>query len=178
MIVLDTTPREKWRFRFSVRSLLYAVVLLALLLTFGPRIYEWYYAGPSDPLGDAVASFNARYKDDPIGGYETPVTEAEIIASIRSQLPNLPASGQVKSIYSDIVRTRRLPRDVSLSVIPGWVLSDGTHHTVWWIDLYVPTGKNSGFTLRIRENNAPMAKPKDEPKLERSSHMWIPETPE
>jgi hypothetical protein len=60
--------------------------------------------------------------------------------------------------------------------MPGWVLSDGTHYTVWWINLDVPTGKNSGYGLRIRENNAPIAKPKDEPNLERNNVTWIPAT--
>lgn len=165
-------------FRYSIRSLLYITAALALLLTFGPRIYEWWFAVPPVPLADAVVSFNTRSVRDPVGRYEPSITEAEIVASIRAQLPTLPASNEVKGIYSDIVRTKLLPHGASLQSMRGWELKDRTFYTVWWINLDIPTGKTAGFSLRIRENNQPIAKPKDEPKLDRRNLSWNPKSPQ
>jgi hypothetical protein len=121
--------------RFNLRSLFYVTAVLALLLAFGPKVYDWYYLTQAIPLADVVASFNRRAADHRIGQREPPVTESEMVTSISSQLPNLRANNEVKSIYSDIVRSRRVPQDASLNSIPGWELQDGTHYTVWWINL-------------------------------------------
>ncbi|HEX2475192.1 MAG TPA: hypothetical protein VHK01_10615 [Lacipirellulaceae bacterium] len=159
-----------------MKVLLLAVMVFAIVLTAGMSLYKWYFAVPTIPLADAVRAFNTRYAEDPVGKYEPPVTEAEVIAAIRAQLPTLQASQQVIAAYSNIARIRRIPQDASLHAITGWELKDGTEFTVWWINLDVTTGKNSGYGLRIRENNAPIAKPKDEPKLELSNRMWIPKS--
>jgi hypothetical protein len=170
---MNTTTSEQRRLQFGLRFLICSVAALALLLTLGLRIYDWYKSAPSIPLADAVASFNGQYLDDPVGKFEPPVIEAEILASIRAQLPNLPAKGHVKAIYAEILRTRRIPQGASLHADSSWELRNGTRYTVWWINLGVPTGKNSGYALRIRENNAPAAKPDDEPTLKRTNLSWI-----
>jgi len=167
----------KRRFRFRVRAFLYIVALIALLLAFAPRIYEWYYAVPTIPLADLVASFNAQYGAEPVGKYEPPVTEAEIVAAIKQQLPSLPAAPRTAAIYSSIVQSKRAPQDARLYAMSGFQLKDGTEYTVWWINLDVVTGKNSGFGLRIRENNAPVAKPKGEPKLKLPAANRLPKPP-
>jgi len=160
-------------FRFGLRSLFYAILVLAILLTLGLKINDWYH---TVPLADEVVFFNVRSSDNSVGKNEPPITEAEIVASIRAQLPNLSANSEIKAIYANIVRTKRLPYDASLNAIPGWVVKDGTSYTVWWINLDVRTGGNSGYGLRIRENNQPAAKPLDEPKLNRKNMSWIPES--
>lgn len=162
------SPRISW-FRFKLRSLLYAVVVLALLLSFGTIVFEWYFAVPTFLLADEVAAFNSRAMGDPVGQYEPRITDAEIVAVIQAQLPNLLASKEVKTIYSDIVRTRRIPQGSHLHSMPGWTLATGQHYTVWWINLSVP-----GYGLRIRENNRPIAKPENEPVLEFNDKSWIP----
>jgi hypothetical protein len=162
------------RIRFSVKVMLCIVALFALLLTIGPRIYNWYHTAPTIPLASAISSFNAQYGDDPVGRYEPPVTEAEILASIRAQLPTLGAHTKVHAIYSDVVRSRRIPEGSRLYAMNGWQMKDGTIYTVWWINLDVPLRKNSGYGLRIRENNAPVAKPEDEPKLNSPNLVWVP----
>jgi hypothetical protein len=103
-----------------------------------------------------------------------------MVNAIRSQLPALRASNKVKAIYADIARTRELPHDASLHSMSGWTWKDGTHYTVWWINLDVFTGPKSGYGLRIRENNQPIAKPPDEPKLQRNNLSWVsePQLPE
>lgn len=165
------------RLRFGVKSLFYAVALLAVLLVFGPRAYQWYCDPPRVPLADAVAAFNVRYADDAVGQYEPPLTEAEMMASIHAQLPHLSARDAVKAIFSEIASTGLLPHDASLSATSGWTLKDGTNYTVWWINLDVQTGEDTGFGLRIRENNEPVAKPKNEPKLNLKNKFWIPPSP-
>jgi hypothetical protein len=80
---------SKGRLRFGLRFLLAAVAVAALLLGGGRELYYWYF---SVPLADAVASFNLRAADDPVGKLEPPLTEDEIVSSIQSQLPELNAS--------------------------------------------------------------------------------------
>jgi hypothetical protein len=100
------------RFRFDVKTMLVIVALLALGLTFAPRIYEWYW---SVPLADAVDELNSRYdwlyteKGEPV------LTEQEVISAIQSKLPTL-FSRELKEIFSRIVRTHRLPHNASLKV--------------------------------------------------------------
>jgi hypothetical protein len=170
-LMADAAFVKKRRFRFGLKVLLLAVFVFAILLTAGMSLYNWYYTVPTVPLADAVGAFNSRYAGDAVGKYEPLLTEAEILAAIRAQLRTLPASKQVVAAYSTIARTRRIPQDASLHAIPRFQLKDGTEFTVWWINLDVTTGKNSGYALRIRENNAPIAKPKDEPRLELSDRM-------
>jgi hypothetical protein len=166
------------KIRFSVRLMLCAMALFALMLTIGPRVYEWYYAVPTVPLADLVASFNSRYANDPVGKYERLITEAEVLnainAAIKLQLPALESSPRAKAIYSKIARTKRVPRDASLHAMNGWELNNGIRYTVWWVNLDAKIGKNAGFGLRIRENNAPRAKPKNEPKLNLPNRIWPP----
>jgi hypothetical protein len=165
------------RLRFSLRWLFVGTAVIALLLISGLRLYESHSAIPTISLVDAIASFNAKYGNDPVGQLEAPLTEAEILASIRSQLPQLPANNLTKTTFSNILRTKQMPRGAVLHADSGWELKDGTTYTVWWINLNVmPTGKSPGYGLRIRENNAPKAKPMNESKLIRSNLIWVPES--
>jgi hypothetical protein len=118
------------RFRFSVKVMLCTVALFAVLLAFGPRIYNWYYTSPTIPLASAFSSFNAQYGDDPVGRYEPPVTEAEILASIRAQLPGLATQKEVQAIYSDVIRSRRIPDGTRLYAGSSYQLRDGSIRTV------------------------------------------------
>jgi hypothetical protein len=170
--VESITNKKPW-FRFSVAFLLSVFLGAALLLTVGRKAYNWFFAIPTVPLAGVVASFNSRSLEDRVGRNEPPITETEIVSAIRSQLSTLRASSKVKAIYADIARTRELPHDASLHSMSGWTWKDGTHYTVWWINLDVFTGPKSGYGLRIRENNQPIAKPPDEPKLQRSNLSWI-----
>jgi hypothetical protein len=53
----------------------------------------------------------------------------------------------------------------------GYQIATGKTFTVWWINLDVRIGKDSGYGLRIRENNNPAAKPRDEGKLDGNNLM-------
>lgn len=145
---------KDFRLRFGLRLLFSAIAMIALLTWGTLKLHDWY---TSVPMGDAVATFNARAADDPVGKREPLLTEDEIFASIESQLPSLDASEQVRAIYARIARTKRLPPGAALNSIPGFSPASGEHRTVWWINLEVMTGKNSGYGLRIRETNNPAA---------------------
>lgn len=138
------------RFRFGIRSILLVTLLVCIGLWGGPRFYEWYR---SIPLSQEVASFNARAATDSIGEHEPPISEAEIVKTIEAKLPTLNAGHKVESIYARIIRTRRLPRGAQLDYVPGYSPANGRKYSVWWVNLNVPTGKNRGYALRIRENN-------------------------
>lgn len=165
----------KPKFRFNLLFLLIIFLIASVLLTFGPMAYQWYFAIPTISLSQEVASFNSRATSDLVGEHEPEITEEEVVASINSQLQSLSANSQIKATYAEIARTRRLPNDsaypgqIGLNSMSGWTLKDGTHYTVWWINLNI-----KGYGLRIRENNQPVAKPSDEPELERNNMSWIP----
>jgi len=143
----------RWRWQFGLRFLFLAIAVVALLIWGTRKFRDWYY---SIPLADAVASFNARAKEDSVGRLEPPLTEDEVIAAIQSQLPTLDASKQVKTIYREIARTRRIPRRGTLEAMPGFG-SGPAQKCVWWINLDVMTSKNAGYGLRIRATNDPVA---------------------
>jgi hypothetical protein len=168
---LEKTQR-RWR---TAAKLLAILALIALPLAAVTILSGRHAAMPHIPLADAVAAFNIRSESSPVGQHEPRITEAEIIAAIQAQLPILSASDEVKSLYAEVVRTRSLPYDAQLRFMDGWTLASGDHYTVWWINLDVQAESNAGFGLRIRENNAPSAKPKDEPKLQQPNVEFIPQ---
>jgi hypothetical protein len=151
---MSANGRNRPRLRFGLRSLFWAIAVVALLVWGGGKFYNWYF---SVPLGDAVAAFNTRAESDPVGKLEPRLTEDEIVVAIQSQLPTLKAGRQVKDIYQRIARTRRLPHAASLTSIPGCTTESGQSYTVWWINLEVMTSKTTGYGLRIRETNDPVA---------------------
>lgn len=134
--------------------MLLVVLVVALMLWAGPEIYQ---RVTSIPLIDAIANFNARAQSSSVGKYEPPLTENEVIAAIQAQLPTLEASPRVKSIYQKIANTRRLPRGGTFNDIPAYQPRSGPQQIVWWINLEVMTGKNTGYGLRIRNTDDPVA---------------------
>jgi hypothetical protein len=147
--------RGSW-FRFRLRTLILAVAFVPIVIVAGPYLYDWY---TSSPLADSVSAFNLRASAHPVGMHQPPITEDEIVSAIESQLRTLDASDQVKTIYSRIARTRRLPRGASLASlasIPGYIPTPGEQHTVWWINLEVMTGPKSGYGLKIRGTDNPV----------------------
>jgi hypothetical protein len=162
--------------RFSLRSILIAITLVAVSLVVGARVYDWYVAVPTMPLADAIEAFNSKYAEHLVGKYEPPLTEGEVVAAINGQMSSLPAGSKVKTIYANIARSKQIPVNATLVAIPGFQPSNGTTYTVWWINLDVQTAKYSGYGLRIRENNHPAAKPEGQPKLDRNNLMWTSES--
>jgi len=141
------------RLRFRLRTLIPTVAVVAFMIVSGRNLYDWY---SSTPLADTVASFNAQTRHDSVGKHEPAITEEEIVAAVDSQLPKLDATDQVKKIYARIARSRRLPRDAHWDSTTGY-RSGGQRYTVWWINLNVMAGPKSGYGLRIRETDNPIA---------------------
>jgi hypothetical protein len=108
------------------------------------------------PLDDVVAQFNTDAANDPVGQLEPPLTADEVVGAIRRQLPNLNASPQVVEMLRRIAQTRTLPVDAKVHADSGYTIR-GTTSVVWWINLDLVTGPNTGYGLRIRENNSPRA---------------------
>jgi len=118
------------------------------------QLHTWYF---SVALADAVAAFNRSAQSNTVGRLEPPLTEDEVVTSIQRQLPTLKSkSSQVKAIFGQIARVRRLPRSVSLAPTTAYRMA-GKSKMVWWIDLSVMTSKDTGYTLRIRRTDNPAA---------------------
>ena len=150
----DHPGQGKSRLRSEIATLIVAVAIFVVVIVAGREPYEWY---TSIPLDETVAAFNSMANKHPVGKHEPPITEDEIVDAIESQLPNLDASDQIQAIYKRIARTRRLPRGTQLSTVSSFVPSQGENYTVWWVNLVVMTGPQSGYGMRIRETNSPIA---------------------
>jgi hypothetical protein len=149
----SATNQHKRRWQFGLRFLFLAIAAAAMLIWGTRKVYDWYF---SVPLSNAVASFNERAREDPVGKLEPLLTEDEVISAIESQLPTLKASRQVKEIYGRIARTRRLPARATIDAMPGFG-SGPAQKVVWWINLDVMASKTTGYGLRIRATNDPVA---------------------
>jgi len=146
------------RLRFTLRSLLAAAAIVALLCWGWLELERWRAYARTTRLQDAVNSFNAAATADPVGRLEPKLTVCEVLASIQRQLPMLADHGEpVASIYARIMKTKRLPAASSIYSNNGYARRVGPTKTVWWINLDVVTGPNAGFALRIRENDSPAA---------------------
>jgi hypothetical protein len=149
---MTNLPRRRW-YQFGLETLFVVIAIAAVALWGGSEFLDWYYYVP---LSNQIASFNSRAMISPVGRHEPPLTEDEVINSIRSHLPGLDASEQVKGILRHIAKTHRLPQGATLSGIPGCSNQNGIY-TVWWINLEFMTSATSGYGLRIRETNNPVA---------------------
>ncbi len=129
--------------RFSVRTLLLAVGGIALLIWAGLLLHARF---TSVPLPEAIATANARLHELELP--LPPLTEADVIASIESQLPKIPDRAQ--GIYRRIARTQRLPANAAL---------DGPTHTSkpgqWSVNLDVMYDAKKGYALRVYEGTEP-----------------------
>jgi hypothetical protein len=131
-------------------SLLYAFAVLAVLLMYGKKIQDVYYADRIS-IAELVADFNAEHAT--FYGDEPPHTEEEVIAAIKAHLPTLRAQEPMKEILSEAVRSELLPRGhdrTKLYLSPT--------QPAWWINLTVsPARWGNECTIRIRY---PVATPK------------------
>jgi hypothetical protein len=138
-------PRR--RFRFGVRTLLVAFVLLALGLTFVPKAYHRFY---SVPLADSVASFNERFEwlyDD---NSEPVLTEREVVDAIRAQLPKFVGPDEAKKELARIARTRMLPIDASLNATSAYRAENPSRNRLLWIELELILPDDTAFEFQIR----------------------------
>jgi hypothetical protein len=103
-------------------------------------------------LADAVKEFNQSAADDPVGLTEAPLTEDEVISSLRgiSRGQNPRMTDDVYNAFQKIIITRMIPAKAKLGFTNGWTYN-GYAFTVWWVDLSVMTGDATGYTYRLRD---------------------------
>jgi hypothetical protein len=134
-----------------VALMVVALIWFARAQLFAPKII------PQVPLKDAVASFNLLAKSDRIGADEPQLTESEILAAIKRQLPTLASQPRVQQTFVEIVNTSQLPGKARLYFMNGYTDASRASKAVWWINLEVQVPDEGGHALRIRENNSPRA---------------------
>jgi hypothetical protein len=112
---LRTFGSTPLRFRFRIRTLLVAFLLLALLLTAGPVVY---FRVTTLPLGRAVAGLNANIADSlgKSGSGNAWLTEAQVLQQMRQVLAASDASSEVKQYLARLLESERLPRSANFLV--------------------------------------------------------------
>ena len=97
--------------RFRIRTLLLIVALFAVTIAALPPLYDWLTNPPSLPLSNVIETFNYS---SPNNNTHVGLTEAEVISSIKSQLPTLVEAERVKKVLRRIVRKRRVPPSTTI----------------------------------------------------------------
>ena len=103
-------------------------------------------------LADAVKEFNQRAQKDATGKDQPALTEDEVVAAIRGWIrERFPATDEVYKVYQTIADTRRLPEGATLTFTTKWSGFNGHEFDVWWVDLNIKNGADTGYTFRIRD---------------------------
>lgn len=105
------------------------------------------------PLLEAIQTFNAESKDDPIGRLQSPLTEEEVIAAIRSWEPggNSPVSNALLARFKEISVSKELPEGAAFETLTGY--DPGGEHVfdVWSVRIRLERADGSSFAFQIRE---------------------------
>ena len=105
----------------------------------------------STSFADAVKDFNQRAKQNATGKDEPALTEDEVIAAIRGWIrERVKVEDDVYRAYQKMADTKTLPPGARLDFTTRWLGFNGYDYDVWWIDLSIKTGENTGYTFRIR----------------------------
>jgi hypothetical protein len=103
-------------------------------------------------LADAIKEFNQRAQKDARGKDQPALTEDEVIAAIRGWIrEQVPAPDEVYKVYQTIADIKKLPKSATLRFTTRWTGHNNHEFDVWWIDLDIKTGANTGYTFRIRD---------------------------
>jgi hypothetical protein len=108
--------------------------------------------GKTPTLPDAVKEFNQRAQKDATGKDQPALTEDEVVAAIRGWIrERVPASDEVYNVFQMIADTKQLPEGTTLKFTTKWSGFNKHNFDVWWVDLNIKTGANTGYTFRIRD---------------------------
>jgi len=108
--------------------------------------------GKVPTLADAVEEFNQRAQQDATGKDQPALTVDEVVAAIRGWIrERVPATDEVYRVYQTIADTKKLPDGATLTFTTKWSGFNNHEFDVWWIDLTIKTGANTGYTFRIRD---------------------------
>ena len=103
-------------------------------------------------LADAVKELNQRAQDDATGKDQPALTEDEVVAAIRGWIrEEAPATDQVYKVYQTIADTKKLPEGATLTFCTKWYGFNKHDFDVWWVDLKIKTGADTGYSFRIRD---------------------------
>src|SRR5262245_61220186 len=103
-------------------------------------------------LAEAVKEFNRRAQDNATGKTQPPLTEDEAVAAIRGWIrEQVPATDEVYKAYQTIADTKKLPEGATLTFTTRWSGFNGYEFDVWWVDLNIRTGADTGYTFRLRD---------------------------
>jgi hypothetical protein len=108
--------------------------------------------GKVPTLADAVKEFNQRAQKDATGKDQPALTEDEVVAAIRGWIrERVPATDEVYKVYQTIADTKKLPEGATLTFTTQWSGFNQHAFDVWWVDLNIKTGADTGYTFRIRD---------------------------
>ncbi len=128
--------------------LLLAALVFAVLFAAAGLEYRRQQQAKYMPLTDALAAFNASAVEDSVGRLEPPLTEAEVLAAIRRQLPTLMSSPdrEAHPIYLRIAETKMVPRTASFRLMSSYTKGEVTT-AVWWVNLNVVTDEDADWVM-------------------------------
>jgi hypothetical protein len=137
---------------------------------------------PPTSLAEAVKAFNAEAATDPIGKDQSPLTEDEVIASIRGWIrKEQPISDEDYKVFQKIAEERQFPEGAYLHEFTGWSGYNDMHFDVWWVDLRIdtPDGKRLGHRIRARMiRSRPLTEAeRKQHEFERSNHPKVRKRP-
>jgi hypothetical protein len=108
--------------------------------------------GKAPTLTDAVKEFNQRAQQDATGNDQPALTEDEVVAAIRGWIrERFPATDEVYKVYQTIADTKKLPEGATLTFTTKWSGFNKHEFDVWWVDLNIKTGVDTGYRYRIRD---------------------------
>jgi hypothetical protein len=96
-------------------------------------------------LRDGIAALNAKASVHEIGSLQPPLTEDEVVGSIRRWLQGRSISEEQRTQFEEIADTGILNPGDELSFLTR-MTSRGQRFTVWWLDLTV-----NDYRIRIRD---------------------------
>src|SRR5262249_53691656 len=102
-------------------------------------------------LADAVKEFNRRAQDDATGKTQPALTEDEVIAAIRRwDREEEPVTDDIWKAYQAIADTKNLPEGATFEFITKCLGLNNHEFDVWWINLEINTGPDTGYGFRVR----------------------------
>ena len=132
-----------------LRTLAMPVATVLALITYPVTGAE---KGKASMLADAVKEFNQGAQKDATGKDQPDLTEDEVVAAIRGWIrQQVPATDEVYKVYQTIADTKKLPEGATLEFTTKWSGFNNYEFDVWWIDLTIKTGADTGYTFRIRD---------------------------
>jgi hypothetical protein len=146
-MLLDSAYLSPEQEDFDMSSLF----LLALAISYVTPVTDGADAETNISLTAAVDDFNLQTMGQRFYYGPNALTEEEVIAAIRAWRPDpQEVTDEVYQRYQSIADSEELPAGAKLTLLTG--LNTGTHKVVvWWVDLRIKIGPDSGYSIRIRD---------------------------